>query len=78
MEDKKYPCRTEQISGTTYHVKMFSISDAKHRMSTSFQSKEEADGYVERMGQRLPEYRFEITESPWTSEVCVECGREEY
>lgn len=76
MEEKKYPCRTEKISGTTYVIKMY-IDDC-HRMSTSRESKEETDRYVKSMSERLPNLRFEITESPWTENVCVECGREEY
>lgn len=76
MEDKKYPCRTESISGTTYVIKMF--LDGSLRMSTSRESKEEADSFVESFTSKFPQYRFEITESPWTNEVCVECGREEY
>ena len=76
MEEKKYPCRTERISGTTYVIKMY--LDGVLRMSTSRESKEEADGHVKSMSERLPNFRFEITESPWTENVCVECGREEY
>lgn len=76
MEEKKYPCRTEKISGTTYIIKMY--LDGVSRMSTSRESKEETDRFIQDMSERLPNFRFEITESPWTSDVCVECGREEY
>jgi hypothetical protein len=76
MEEKKYPCRTEKISGTTYIIKMY-LGDSL-RMTGSRESKEEADRHVKSMSEKLPQYRFEITESPWTNEVCVECGREEY
>ena len=79
MEDKKYPCRTEKISGTTYIIKMFIIGETEYRLSTSRESKEEAESYVDRFTKKYPDkYRFEITESSWTSDVCVECGREEY
>lgn len=76
MEEKKYPCRTEETSGTTYVIKMY--LDGVLRMSTSRESKEEADRHVKSMSERLPNVRFEITESPWTNNVCIECGREEY
>lgn len=76
MEEKIYRCRTERISGTTYVIKMY--LNGESRMSTSRESKEEADRYVQDMSARLPNFRFEITEFPWTSNVCVECGREEY
>ena len=76
MEDKKYPCRTEEVSGTTYVLKMY--LNGELRMSTSFQSKEEADGYIERFTKKFPQYRFEVSSHPWTNNVCIECGREEY
>lgn len=76
MEEKIYACRTEEISGTTYVIKMY--LDDIHRMSTSCQSKEEADRYVKSMSERLPNCKFEISSHPWTSNVCIECGREEY
>lgn len=76
MEEKKYPCRTEVVNGITYLVKIF--RDGELRGSTSFEDKEQADRYVKSMSDKLPDYRFEITESPWTNNVCVECGREEY
>lgn len=76
MEDKKYTCRTEKISGISYHIKMY--RDNVLRASTSFDSKERADRYIKRMSEKLPEYKFEVTEHPWTNNVCIECGREEY
>jgi len=76
MEDKKYPCRTEEVSGITYRIKMF--REGILRASTSFESKESADSYVKSMSERLPEYQFEISSHPWTNSVCIECGREEY
>jgi hypothetical protein len=76
MEDKKYPCRTEETSGTTYVIKMY--LDGSLRMSTSRVSKEEADRLVKNMSEKLPNFSFEISSHPWTNSVCIECGREEY
>lgn len=76
MEDKIYTCRTEEVSGTTYVIKMY--LDGVHRMSTSRESKEEADRHIKNMSARLPDCSFEISSHPWTSNVCIECGREEY
>jgi len=77
MEDKKYPCRTEEISGIRYHIKWF--LNGELRASTSCEGKEEADRYTASMSKALPPgYTFTVTEHPWTSNVCIECGREEY
>ncbi len=76
MEDKKYPCRTEVVTGITYRIKFF--LDGQLRGSTSFEDKETADRFVKSMSAKLPNYNFEVTSSPWTNNVCIECGREEY
>jgi len=78
MEEKIYTCRTEEISGTTYRFYLYLKDETKWRLSGSYQSREEVDSYVERMMKAHPEYRIEITEHPWTNNVCIECGREEY
>lgn len=76
MEEKKYPCRTEIISGMTYIVKMY--RDGTLRMTGSFESQAAADRHIKFMSEKLPEYTFEISSCPWTSEVCIECGEERY
>ncbi len=76
MEKKKYPCRTEAISGITYRIGIF--RDGTLRSSTSFDDRAGADRYVEFFAGKFPEYKLEITEKPWTNNLCIECGREEY
>ena len=76
MEKKIYTCRIEKISGTTYVIKMY--LDGELRMSTSRESQEEADRLVKSMSEKLPKLSFKISSHPWTSNVCIECGREEY
>jgi len=76
MEEKIYACRTEEIRGIRYHIKM--LLNGELRMSTSCEGKEETDRYVASMSKALPHLTFEVTEHPWTSNVCIECGREEY
>ena len=76
MEEKIYTCRTEKISGISYHIGMY--KDGVLRMSTSCEGKEDTDRYVKDMSARLPDIEFRVTEHPWISNVCIECGREEY
>jgi hypothetical protein len=74
---EEFLCRTKQVSGTTYRVKMFTVSDGELCMSTSFESKEEVDRWTNHMDKSLNgKYRYEVTPHPWTDEVCIECGRE--
>lgn len=68
MDDQEFPCRTKEVSGTTYIIKMYLVSDQSLRMSTSNESEEQAKGWADRMNKALGEgkYRFEITPYPWT------------
>lgn len=78
MEKKIYPCRTEVVTGTTYRVKI--LKDGVVRMSTSYEDKDKAEAWAARIVAVRPSegYSFEISSHPWTSNVCIECGREEY
>lgn len=74
---KKYPCRTEEISGTDYLVEYFD-KDGSLRMSTSMDSKEAADRSTQFMVERLPTITFKITPYNWSRKVCIECGEESW
>ncbi len=78
MEEKIYACRTEEISGITYRVKI--LKDGVVIMSTSYEDKDKAEAWAARIVAVEPSkgYSFEISSHPWTSNVCIECGREEY
>jgi hypothetical protein len=75
----EFPCRTKEISGTDYIVKMYLVSDGSLRMSTTRYSEEDAQKYIDRMKASLGDkYRYEVTPRPWTQRVCIECGKEDW
>lgn len=71
----EFPCRTKQLSGARFCVKLLD-SDGSLRMSTSFETHEEAEKWILNMQKIRPTVYGEITEKRWTETVCVECGQE--
>lgn len=70
----EYQCRTKVVNGITYRVRLYDAD--RLAMRTSYQSREEAQDWIDRMHKIAPKYRGEITEEPWTKTVCIECGQE--
>jgi hypothetical protein len=74
MED--FPCRTKKINGITY--RLYFYRDDALVFRTSFESKEEAQDWINRMTKNGSNGLIgKIEEEPWTATVCIECGKEE-
>ena len=77
--NKNYPCRTERVSGTYYSVKFYNVSTGKLSMTCSqYESREQAEKSSDRIIKACPHLRYEVVEHNWQSDVCIECGKDEY
>lgn len=72
---EEFPCRTKQVAGARFYIKVFD-ADGSPRLSTSRETREEAEEWALRMRKTNPTVYCEITEKHWTETVCVECGQE--
>lgn len=77
---KKYPCRTEEISGTTYSISIWSDA-SKEKPSgycSEYESWEAADAFGKVITKNFPNGKYQVNSVNWKKKVCIECGNESY
>lgn len=77
---KEYPCRTEEISGISYSISIWSNADNEGPSGymSPYESYEKAEESAVRMMRELPNGKYEINTHPWKRKVCIECGEETF
>jgi hypothetical protein len=73
---EEFPCRTKTLSGTSFRIEMYRVSDGVRSGSTSVESEKEKDSFIKAMEDSSPnKYTFKVTPYLWSEEVCIECGQ---
>jgi hypothetical protein len=77
---KEYPCRTEEISGTSYSISIWNDASKLEPsgLMSPYSSWEEADALGKRMMANLPNGKYEVNTRLWKKKVCIECGEDVY
>jgi hypothetical protein len=72
---EEFPCRTKRVECESYRIEIFD-ADGGPRISTSCETREQAEKWAEMIVGVKPGIYSKITERRWTENVCIECGTE--